>query len=428
MRGPAQIISSVMGCANPGHVSPVAGGDVSNNVGAFHMRTDFDMLNDNRDMNLGPETPEPMDVRNISRKSERKHKYEAHPPQHQSEKQQNHDSGRRRHEEESKKKLSSRPTVSIPSDESESYGTSTRPSGTMSLSLEETMTDPTNDHIADSHTQSNSMAGDLSTAGKESHDNLDNKYFFNGGRNGRTSSFGSTSRVSFSDSSNAESQREKKLDREQQRRQRPPEKLRVDSHEHRPLRDPQIKVDERRGDKFRGTKSKRREMRDRRQDENVERSTPSSKNSEPPRRAFHEAVSPSGDSMAYSLDSSSQFRPPFASNNNDGGSVFTMGTMATENQSLLSYVTRSTMVHSRFQEDDETKKNQAVPTNKNVEEEGGDDISLSLLESNSSIVPTDEDLNAIGWAKALDPNSGSYYYFTLDRQKTVWENPLAMSP
>ena len=114
--------------------------------------------------------------------------------------------------------------------------------------------------------------------------------------------------------------------------------------------------------------------------------------------------------MAYSLDSASQFRPPVAGNTNDGDSVLTMGT---ENQSLLSYVTRSTMVQSRFQEGGGDQ---------------GDDISLSLLESQSSIVPSDEELNAIGWAKALDENSGAYYYFTLDRKKTVWENPLAVSP
>jgi hypothetical protein len=39
-------------------------------------------------------------------------------------------------------------------------------------------------------------------------------------------------------------------------------------------------------------------------------------------------------------------------------------------------------------------------------------------------VPSDEELFAVGWAKALDPKSGSYYYFTLDRSKIVWDNPL----
>jgi hypothetical protein len=39
-------------------------------------------------------------------------------------------------------------------------------------------------------------------------------------------------------------------------------------------------------------------------------------------------------------------------------------------------------------------------------------------------VPSDEELFAAGWAKTLDSNSGNYYYFTLDRATTVWDNPL----
>jgi hypothetical protein len=55
-----------------------------------------------------------------------------------------------------------------------------------------------------------------------------------------------------------------------------------------------------------------------------------------------------------------------------------------------------------------------------------EDESLSLQESGSSeVIPTDEELFVVGWAKALDPRSGNYYYFTLDRTKTVWENPLS---
>lgn len=40
-------------------------------------------------------------------------------------------------------------------------------------------------------------------------------------------------------------------------------------------------------------------------------------------------------------------------------------------------------------------------------------------------IPTDEELFAAGWAKTLDSSSGCYYYFTLDRKKTCWDNPLA---
>ena len=62
-----------------------------------------------------------------------------------------------------------------------------------------------------------------------------------------------------------------------------------------------------------------------------------------------------------------------------------------------------------------------------------DERQLAILASTSSAssveeIPSDEELFAIGWAKALDPSSGVYYYFTLDRAKTVWENPLATSP
>jgi hypothetical protein len=166
--------------------------------------------------------------------------------------------------------------------------------------------------------------------------------------------------------------------------------------------------------------TKRKEMRDRRQDENEERNTPIERTTPNSKRNYSPQMSPSCESMAYSLDSNqSLLRQSFANVNiNDGGgSVMTSGT---ENQSLLSYVTRSTMVHSRYQEDD--------GENVSFLNGEGDDISLSLLESTSSVVPDDNELFAIGWAKALDANTGVYYYFTLDRSKTVWENPLVTSP
>ena len=40
-------------------------------------------------------------------------------------------------------------------------------------------------------------------------------------------------------------------------------------------------------------------------------------------------------------------------------------------------------------------------------------------------IPTDDELKAIGWAKAFDPKSQLYYYYNLDRSKTSWDNPLA---
>lgn len=92
------------------------------------------------------------------------------------------------------------------------------------------------------------------------------------------------------------------------------------------------------------------------------------------------------------------------------GSVVSTRTTNTNSQSLISGVTRTT-VHEKTEEEE-------------------DDISLSILETTSSIetrVPSDEDLFAIGWAKAFDPNSNAYYYFTLDRTKIVWDSPLSDS-
>ena len=164
------------------------------------------------------------------------------------------------------------------------------------------------------------------------------------------------------------------------------------------------------------TQSKRREMRDRRQDDSPRRAETGWQPTNLPSPSCESASM----SLAYSVDDSTAFfRAPAATkhlsptniSHNDGGSVLTA---MTENQSLLSYVTRSTMAQSRI-------------SPATINDDAEDDISLSLLESKSSIVPTDDELLAIGWAKALDPNSGLYYYFTLDRLKTVWENPLSPS-
>jgi len=55
--------------------------------------------------------------------------------------------------------------------------------------------------------------------------------------------------------------------------------------------------------------------------------------------------------------------------------------------------------------------------------------SSSLASGNTSsteAIPNDEDLFAVGWAKALDIKSGAYYYFTLDRSKIIWDNPILL--
>ena len=96
----------------------------------------------------------------------------------------------------------------------------------------------------------------------------------------------------------------------------------------------------------------------------------------------------------------------------DGSSAFFMDNVATTAQ-------QSSKVHL------------LEPLQSNHSEDDDDESALlSIQESSSSIVsaiPTDEELFSVGWAKALDTNSGNYYYFTLDRTRTVWENPLSAS-
>lgn len=67
-------------------------------------------------------------------------------------------------------------------------------------------------------------------------------------------------------------------------------------------------------------------------------------------------------------------------------------------------------------------KSAAAGVTKSISTE--EDFSIQESSSSLSVIPTDEELYSIGWAKALDPNSGNFYYFTLDRKKIMWENPL----
>lgn len=182
MRGPVQIISSVMGCANPsGPLSPVEENAVANNVGAFHMRSDFDLVAES-------ETPEHVDVRNKKKSKETPH----HEKKQQQQKQKT-PSQRRRLEERGDMKL----TKSVPSDEWHSA----RPGGTgttVSLSLEETLTDLANDPISANRTGSNSIESPgrgKQWSGDSSQDDADKNHFFNGVKPGRTSSYESAKDV-----------------------------------------------------------------------------------------------------------------------------------------------------------------------------------------------------------------------------------------
>jgi hypothetical protein len=54
-------------------------------------------------------------------------------------------------------------------------------------------------------------------------------------------------------------------------------------------------------------------------------------------------------------------------------------------------------------------------------------IHPSHLGSSEEPISTNEEPFAVGWAKALDTNSGSYYYFTLDRLKLCGTTHVAQS-
>mmetsp|Transcript_35255 Transcript_35255/g.71410 ORF Transcript_35255/g.71410 Transcript_35255/m.71410 type:complete len:1096 (+) Transcript_35255:1-3288(+) len=106
-------------------------------------------------------------------------------------------------------------------------------------------------------------------------------------------------------------------------------------------------------------------------------------------------TSPSGETLEYSVDSSSILREKV--NSKSSANKATTGTSTMKNANHFAC---------------------------------RDDFSSSTVGSSTILplpdaVPSDEELFAFGWAKALDSNSGAYYYFTLDRTQTVWENPIA---
>lgn len=207
--GPVQIISSVIGCGKDrcgnqsGALSPVNENTIVKSIGAFHLRSDFDLVADSRDTVDGG--PKHSDIRN--KKGDKKdNEIQQSETQHE----QNKDPHRRREERE---RGEMKITRSVPSDES--YGISTRPDP--SLSLKETETD-INDPITAARSTSNTSQWSIGQSpDKSSNDYSEKKHFFNGIDPSRTSSFASSKdMVSYSDSSFAES--EKKYDSEQ----RPP--------------------------------------------------------------------------------------------------------------------------------------------------------------------------------------------------------------
>ncbi|KAL7563964.1 hypothetical protein ACA910_017577 [Epithemia clementina (nom. ined.)] len=111
-------------------------------------------------------------------------------------------------------------------------------------------------------------------------------------------------------------------------------------------------------------------------------------------------------SMEYSQDGSSAYMT-------EGGSTLFGQQFATDSPSMATKAassTRLTVASSNTTTDDE--ENSAF-------------MSVQGSSSTMSVIPSDEELLAIGWAKAMDVASGNYYYYTLDRQRIVWDNPLS---
>ncbi len=127
----------------------------------------------------------------------------------------------------------------------------------------------------------------------------------------------------------------------------------------------------------------------------------------------------SGVSLDYSVDSASFLG---GDGSTIGGSSLLGGRYATDG-SVATASTKGTW-STNLQKKDPLALASTTRNTRDDDEGSGFSIQESTT-SGSEIIPTDEELFSVGWAKAMDPKSGSFYYFTLDRTKIVWDNPLA---
>ena len=197
LRGPVQMLTSVMGCSNPGQLSPVEDKANAHNLGAFHMRPDFDLIVDSRDVTRLTESHESSAMNIYVRPGEKR---------------QDKDFQRPRHVDEGKEFDMRRTvsTVSIPSDDSQS-----RPRLDPSGTLEETVTADgswANTNIGE-HSEK-VWPGEFSQE-KSSQDDAEKSII----SLGRTSSTGSSKDVLHLDSSIPDNELERISHRGQRRRQ-----------------------------------------------------------------------------------------------------------------------------------------------------------------------------------------------------------------
>lgn len=195
MRGPAAIISSVMGCANLGQLSPAEEKSAASTLGAFHMRPDFDLVEETRDVKSKLEMK---DKNEVGRKGERK----SHDAPRSESQQQQHGT-QRRQADDTGKEQDVNPMSSFPMNES--FVNSTQ-------SIDTVRNFSNNDPIYESRTNSGSMesprksqwSAEFSPDGF-SNDEAEKNNFFLGDPIGRTS-FCSTKDDTCTDVSQTESE------------------------------------------------------------------------------------------------------------------------------------------------------------------------------------------------------------------------------
>jgi hypothetical protein len=134
-------------------------------------------------------------------------------------------------------------------------------------------------------------------------------------------------------------------------------------------------------------------------------------------------------STGFSMHPAPRSSPKSDRLNNDNASGISLEYSLDGSSAMFTHDGSTTLMGQNFAPEDENTsicKSPTKSTNASTNFEDERSVSLSIAASSStvSIVPSDEELFAIGWGKAMDPNSGAYYYFSLDRSRTVWENPL----
>jgi hypothetical protein len=146
-----------------------------------------------------------------------------------------------------------------------------------------------------------------------------------------------------------------------------------------------------------------------------------------PSRLRHTSPVRSNVSSTLSLDYSTDGSSAFLTTAMDDSSMLYGHNFATvESESVFSNISS---IRQPFQQPIQQTSDTPIHRRADANECFVSELSLCRSDSDGgssydSVIPSDEDLFEIGWAKALDPKSGAYYYFTLDRTHTVWENPL----